>query len=313
MAATESDTLDPGFRQSTRFIQLAGYIILILALLDAASIVFPPDPMNPSWEFSTFGQFVEKSLIFFLSFLMIFYQGNVTRGHGEIHLIRLVSWFALLLGVLYLLMIPLGIANTARLDTQRTAEVTEQFEAQITQLEALQERLQTVEALTPLRNLGQRLQLSESALQTEDPDALKQTLAKQLGLRIQGLERQAADQARERTVQLWERSIKWNLGALLASLFFVIAWRQSRWARQMEARHSLWHVLSSPFRGLFRLLKRLKPAPKIPKETHRGESRGGHQHRSGDGWFAYQRRRLDLGWAVMRERLSGGRRRRRRH
>jgi hypothetical protein len=59
----------------------------------------------------------------------------------------------------------------------------------------------------------------------------KTQLQQQLNTQESQLDEQAKTALRNQRVGLYKNSVKWNLGALIASTLFFILWRTTNWAR----------------------------------------------------------------------------------
>lgn len=98
--------------RSNSLLSAAGYFILVFAVIEYVNILIPFSPTDPMWEFQTLGRGLSGVWTLLLGLLLVFYrrQGYVARS--EMHLLRLLSWASLLLGMFYLWMLVLGIGHT---------------------------------------------------------------------------------------------------------------------------------------------------------------------------------------------------------
>jgi len=90
----------------------AGYGLLLFAVIEYANILIPWSWTDPVWEFQTLGRLVSAVWTLLLGLILVFSrrQGYVARA--EMHLLRLLSWVSLLLGMFYLWMLVLGVGHT---------------------------------------------------------------------------------------------------------------------------------------------------------------------------------------------------------
>ena len=123
-------------------IRVIGYVFLAFFLFDFADTLIPLRLTNPTWEFQTFGALVEKVPVLFLAYAMIYLGRNFGRKPLEQFLLSLITWLALILGLVYLLMIPISIINTNRLLTLNHQQ-TLQLDIQIAQVKKAQTNLKT--------------------------------------------------------------------------------------------------------------------------------------------------------------------------
>jgi len=222
-------------QRSDFYLHLVGYALLLLALFDFAAILYPPDLTNPNWEFQTMGQLVERVPVPLLGFLLVFYrtQGQVNRR--EIHLLRLLSWLALLLGVLYLAMVPLGVLDTKRIYEQDKNQIREQVASQTDPIEQVESQLEQAQSRSQIQTILNAI-IEQGEVQVQDPQQAKQQFLEQLKQRKQTLQQQGTQARQQRKQELLEQSAKWNAGALLSGFILVWTWRLTRWVRQLRFR-----------------------------------------------------------------------------
>lgn len=211
-----------------------GYGLLILSLIDVIVLLFPPQLMNPAWEFQTMGGLVERTAVPLIGFLLVFYGQQIGRFQWEFPLVRILSWLTLVIALLFLLLIPLGIVNTIRLDKQAQSQISSQVDLNINQIEEIKKQLQTVQTPEDMENLLRALDSQGRAPDIQTPEQL-QKVKDELSTFISNAESQLSNRAN--VVQSGQRqtllknSIKWNLGALISATLFFMIWRATRWAR----------------------------------------------------------------------------------
>lgn len=205
-----------------------GYGLMALVLIDWLTILIPPSPLNPIWEFQTFGSLVDRAPVLLIAVLFSFYGGSQARRSGELLALKGLSWSCLLLSILFLLAVPLGIVNTLRIDTQNTNALTAQYDQELAQAQQFEDELQNT-APTELMELVEQEGI---AVDTDNPSNLKDALLAQISQEKAALEQNyQATRASDRH-SLLENSVKWNLGALIIAALFFSLWRTTDWARQ---------------------------------------------------------------------------------
>jgi hypothetical protein len=213
--------------QSITLFRWIGYVLLILALLDWIAVLIPPQLMNPVWEFQAMGNLVERVPVVLLAFVLVFYAKNVFRSGLEQGVVRVLSWLCLVLGIIFLLMIPLGVVNTVRLNNTGMQDLQSQYDSQVSRAEQLQTQL--TEA--PPEAIAQFLQSQGANVPTDDPEALKNELLSQLSEARQSFDSQFQETKATQRMNLFKNSIKWNLGALISGVLLIYIWRLTNWAR----------------------------------------------------------------------------------
>ena len=221
-------------QRSHLLLPLLGYSLLVFALFDYINIVIPPRFTDPAWELQTIGALVEHIPVPLLGLLFVFYRHQGYIAKLEKNFLGFLSWLCLLVGLLYLLMLPLGFADTWRLyhanRNQVSARLSQQrqkfdeVKGQLNQAKTDQQIQQLVTSLTP------QVRLED----IQNPQAFKEQFIAQIN---EG-ERRAqvlADSAWANQSQtLIKNSVKWNLGALVSGTFLVLIWHLTDWARTKE-------------------------------------------------------------------------------
>jgi hypothetical protein len=177
---------------------------------------------------------VEKVVVPLLAFVLVFSGAEVNRRRWEASLLKFLSWFTLVIGILYLLMVPLGLLNTIRINEINSSQVLSQVDKQVSQIKAVQTQLQTVSNEAQMQELLQALQKGGLAI-TPKPGESIETIKKDLSSFMTGAKEKMENQAKEarsnQQFALFKSSIKWNLGAVIAGVWFIGIWRLSEWAR----------------------------------------------------------------------------------
>ncbi len=225
---------DFAFRQSVKVIRWVGYAFLIFTLMQWIYLLVPLKFMNPNWEFQTIGGFVEQVIIPLLGFALVFFGADLERRRWEFSLVKVLSWLCLVLGLFYLLMVPLGIVNTVRINEinkrnllsrqDQRIEVIERVKSQVSAI-ATQEQLQIL--LSELQQAG----LSIQAKPGQPLTAIKTDLTKFMDSTQAKFKTGVSEAGKARQFQLYKNSIRWNLGALIAGIWFIYLWRLSEWTR----------------------------------------------------------------------------------
>lgn len=225
MSQVPHDALPKSF--SFAMIRMVGYGLLLLSLLEYATILIPPQLMNPEWEFAAMGQVVERVPVPLLALALIFLGDTQIRQAWERPCLKVLSWLALGFSLVLFLMIPFwGVMDTVRLNTMNNAAITQQYQAQAQRFTEFEQQLNqaTPEDITNFLT-SQGIQLEDS---TQPP---KEQIMGQLQTLQQQLQNQAATEKTARRKTLLQSSIKWNLSALIAGVLFAYVWYLTPWAR----------------------------------------------------------------------------------
>jgi len=144
--------------------------------------------------------------------------------------LKVLSWVCLLLGLVFLLMLPLGIFGTIYVNNQNNQQITTQADQQLAQLQQVEERLKKG---TPedLRNLAGELTRLGVPADTQNPQELKSQILSRITPAKERLKTQSATVQSNQRLGLFKNAVKWLLGALISSVLFFTIWRGTDWAR----------------------------------------------------------------------------------
>lgn len=218
--------------QSTFLLRVAGYSLFLLGLFDCIYIFIPANFTNSAWEFQMIGQIVERVPVPLLGLVLIFYGDDSSRSRLEEIVLKFLSWLALLLGLLFLLLIPLGIVNTWRIDNQNTAQINNQASARMSQLQQIESKLNNAKTQDEFKQLFSSINSQGLAPKLANPGEYKKQLFLELAKAKKTVENQATATKANTRLALLKNSVKWNLGALVSGFAFVWMWHATSWTRQ---------------------------------------------------------------------------------
>jgi len=227
-----------GLSKSIGVVRWIGYGLLILAFFDVVEIFVPPLFMNPAWEFQTLGQLVERVPVPLLGLALVFLGERDQRIRWEPLILNILSWLALLVGILFFLLVPLGVVNTIRLDARNTDQITRQVEQRQEQIQQVKQALGQATTVEQMQFLISQLDSQGRTPQiqgTEQLAEVKEQLSTFLEQGETRMQKEAQSQKKSRRLRLLENSVKWNLGALVSGALFVSVWRLTGWARRSDS------------------------------------------------------------------------------
>jgi hypothetical protein len=222
-----------------------GYGLLLLSLFDLLVILLPPSLMNPAWEFQTIGALVERAPVPLIGFVLIFLGEQELRRKGEARLLQVLSWLTVAAAIGFLLMAPIGLINTVRIDRQNNQQITAQAEQRLAIIQQAKANLGAATTPAAMSELLARLN-GGNAPANSVPNAQQfQTAQGKLTEAIDREEKALGTQTKaaraNQRLALVKNSLKWNVGAgVVAALFFQI-WRSTGWARQRPPRFDARH------------------------------------------------------------------------
>ncbi|MFY7803679.1 MAG: HpsJ family protein [Limnoraphis robusta] len=212
-----------------------GYTLLFLTFVDLVLLLIPPQLTNPVWEFQTMGAIVERVAVPLIAFVLIFYGEQNLRPKWERPLLSLLSVLTLLFGIFLLILVPLGVINTLRIDKQSNTQIDTQVEQRMTQIQQVQQQLEQANTEEQMENLLSRLDTQgrtpeiQSAQELEE---VKNQLSDFVSRTESSTKTQAEETRRNRRILLFKNSLKWNLGALVSGVLFIAIWKATGWTRK---------------------------------------------------------------------------------
>lgn len=211
-----------------------GYGLLLLTLLDLIETFIPLNLMDAAWELQTIGTLVERVPVPLIGLGFVFLGEKEKRQRWELPLLRALSWLALLIGVLYLLLFPPGFVNAIRIDQQNRQQISAQVGRRMTQIRQFEERLDEAMTVADLEELLGRFDSRDRSFGADDSqqlDAIKEQLATSIAQERARITSQAEATRASQRLGLLKRSVKWSIGALVSGVLFIGIWRGTRWAR----------------------------------------------------------------------------------
>lgn len=222
-----------GFR-IRRIMRWVGYGLFILYWVDVAYILYPPEFTNIVWEYQTMGDMVRLVPTLLLSLVLIFYGETADRRKIERRVLQVLSWFILMIAVIYFLMVPLTAVNTARISKQNNEQISTQVNQQKLQLEATQEQLEQsssaqLETLVPVPDEAGDLPDAPTT-----PEEAREQILKRLGDARRAADDQAAQARENLRDNLVKNTFKIIVEAAVGAFALVYIWALTKWARKLK-------------------------------------------------------------------------------
>jgi arsenate reductase-like glutaredoxin family protein len=220
-------------QKSSLIINLVGYTILGLIFLDYIELFIPPKFFNPVWEFETIGKMVETAWAPLLGFVLIFYRrNNEIIKIGQLKILLLFSRLALVLGVIYLITVPLLISDSLRIQQSDRTQFNRQIELQNQQAEQIKDRLNQINE-TQFSKLLQAQGQQIPDLNSSSPEELKEKLFNQLQQNQDLVNSKVTTAMKQRQQTLWKSTCKWAIGGILAGVSLIFVARYTNWSKKL--------------------------------------------------------------------------------
>ncbi|HAZ44206.1 MAG TPA: hypothetical protein DDW76_31645 [Cyanobacteria bacterium UBA11369] len=217
--------------RSVALLRLAGYGLLLLSLFDYINIFTPPRFTNPVWEFQVMGEMVEKMPVPLIGFAFVFFGKDAYRKDLEEIAIKVLSWLALVLGIMFLLLIPLGVNNTLRIDNFNNLQLNNQLNQGLAQLQQVNDRLSSATSDAEINNALRNFNFQGRLPEIKNPQELKNRVLSDISNAKKQLQMQTETTRMNQKITLLKNSVKWNLGALISGVLFIYVWKLTNWAR----------------------------------------------------------------------------------
>ncbi len=221
---------------SSSILRLVGYGLLLLAVVDLLLLLIPAQ-ISPLWQLQTMGAIVEKTPFILLAMVLIFSGPKSDRSFIEVVMLKVFSWVSLIAAVVLILVIPLNINNSLRIDAQHNVEPNDHFVMEKNNIQQFQQQLAAADSKNEIAAI-----LQQQARQTVNiPESVNlQKLKTEIIANLQNHQDNITSQIEvfraQKSSLLLKQCLKWNLGALIASILFFMIWKSTKWARLMIVR-----------------------------------------------------------------------------
>ena len=217
---------------SLSVIRLVGYGLFLMAVIDFLNLIIPPQIMNPAWELQTTGALVERIPVTLLGIALIYYGERNERVPIEKLILKWLSWLCLILGIVFILLIPLSISNSVRFYHGQNAKITFQINQRVEPMNKFRNKLKSANSLEQIKNTlqlksRQRINIPNYV----DAESLKLNLIKDINKREENLQLRAKKMRSQRVYKIVKNCVKWNLGLLISACIFLFIWKNTLWAR----------------------------------------------------------------------------------
>jgi len=205
---------------------LIGFSFLGLSLFDHINILYPIKISEPVWIVETLGQITERIPTLWIGLLLVFLRREGYIRKWEVGVLKFLSWLALVLAIIYLLMTPMLIGNTVRvyrlIDTQIEGRASDQSE----KLKKARDQI----SLTSEQDISRYMQ-SRGGGANLSPEQFRENLLLQADKNLSELAINTKTLKDSQLGELVKKTLKWSAGNLLSTFVCVWIWYLSRWTR----------------------------------------------------------------------------------
>jgi hypothetical protein len=217
--------------QGVNLLNNIGYGMLLFGALNYLMTLIPPNFTNPVWEMQTIRRLLDQAGVPLIGFAFVFYRPLAAIRPRSLYLLRTLSWLCLMLGIVFLLMLPLAIVNTGRISLLGQNSANQQVNARSQQIEQVEKAINKGLKPNELKTLAQGLGLSQEKIKSGN---LAENLLEEL------IKIRSANQTQSQLVQKSQQ--RRNLQELIKIIFetiglavlFILIWATTAWTRQLR-------------------------------------------------------------------------------
>lgn len=219
-------------QNSSQIINIFGYTLLAFALLDYASLIIPPQLMNPNWEFQTIGGMVEMSWATLLGLILVFYrrQDDYVKSR-ELGFLSLISWLCLVMAIAYFITIPILLSSCLRISSSNTAKANNQLTIYSEQIQAIESKLGEASE-TDLQRLIATIP-NEAKMNLTTNEFREKLLAENTS-KQKAASKQIRQELKQQQRSLYKNAVKWTIGAFLTGASALFIWKSTCWSRVLR-------------------------------------------------------------------------------
>ncbi|NJR47923.1 MAG: hypothetical protein HC775_20630 [Hyellaceae cyanobacterium CSU_1_1] len=212
-------------------LRLVGYGLMLITIINLLFLLIKAE-ISPLSEFQTMIAIMERIPFALMGMVLIFYGGRSDRSFVEAIIFKFLSWVSLMTAVVLILVIPLNINNSWQIYHQHNATADGQFVMLKDNLQRFKEQLTAANSKNEISALLQQqakqiVNIPESA----NIEKLKTDLIANLQNNQDNLNNQEqAFRAQKRSLLL-QQCLRFNFGALISSILFLMIWKTTEWAR----------------------------------------------------------------------------------
>jgi hypothetical protein len=211
--------------------RLVGYGFLLLAIVDIINILVPFRITDLSWVLQASGTIIDRIPLPLLGFTFVFFGQANLRKRWERVFLGILSWSALISGIVALLLIPVMLSAVIQISTQLDTQAIAQTEQQLNQLNQLQTQI-TQANPKDLASLLERLKQQGSLPSgVQDPQSFRTKLVNEFTQAEKTIRLQSDAVRSNQRSALLKDSVKWSVGALISGILLLNIWRYTAWTR----------------------------------------------------------------------------------
>jgi hypothetical protein len=222
--------------RSLNLARLPGYGLLFLGMANYVITLLPAQLNNPNWGIFSTSYVAELAPIPILGLALVFYRSTQGRRRFERPLLKILSWFTLMLAIAFALLTPIVVVYSL----QQNRQNNELLEAQAVQATVQNEQLRNQienSSTAEIAILIEQQTLRGRPPASQDPEKLRILALEDLEERQQNLQIEVAATKKQQSQFLLRNFFKRLAESIVLSGLFLYVWRATYWAR--EARYDV--------------------------------------------------------------------------
>ena len=223
---------------TAKLFRFAGYGLLLLAFSNFVDALIPPRfGQDATWEFSTLGKLVGTSPVPIIGLVLVFCSESAARSKFGKNILKFLSWMSLLLGILYTVMLLIGVSAAIRINNENTTKANLALSQQLEQFNAAKENLKRtndanlVKAAEFLEKRSPNIKLNKS-----NPSELRSQIETEILKNENGIKANIKDGQDKASRQLIKQAGKWYFEAIVSAFILFGIWGQTKWTRTATKR-----------------------------------------------------------------------------
>jgi hypothetical protein len=201
--------------------RIAGYGLLVLSFFDIIDTFFPPNFTDPAWELGVVRNLVERVPVPLIGVVLVF------SSETNLRIFKLLSKACLVVAILYLLLVPLGITSALRIDQKNQQQFVSLINQRTVQIQQVRDLLSKATTAQDITQLLARLNPQGPVPQINNPQQAKSQLTANLNQAEKRAKSDIAAQLSSARLNLFEKTLKLMLEAVVSAIIFFSLWRSN--------------------------------------------------------------------------------------
>jgi hypothetical protein len=234
-SAAQGGVSPTNWEKGSSLLNHIGYAALLISVIDYGAIVVPFRFTNPNWEFEVIKQLINQVVVLLVAFGLVFYRPmTITRKFTK-HFLRFLSWLCLLIGVFYLLLLPLAMVDIGKIGLIQQNNVNDRLNQQLKVSDAVNKQVSRSGITEPeLQGWAREVQLTPQLLAKDR--AANISLKDSILTRLKTLKEAAQTQAKQTLESAQKQNLKDTISiisrGLISGVAFIWMWYLTGWARR---------------------------------------------------------------------------------